>query len=737
MPDPQSLDLGRIKGNVAKMVSMGAPEEDVDAYIAGEGTSVDAVRAYNVPKNDSRETSAPAAPETVWGDVAKSAATAAPEAVARTASLPATIERLGSAAAQGAAKLPVRAAQALGVPGADKAMAYMEKAYATPSPATAALQAADSLPAVKKGIDTGLNAVTPGRTPDMSIFYKPKTPWGGMAQEGVVGALMGGPFGAAGAGALGGVGGEGARRVFEGTPLEVPASIVGGMVGASLPAVARYVGAVSRPGDILARGLEGVDDATMAKAEKLMQDAKAMGVDLTGPEAIQQAMGGQTRLGTLQRQVEMAPGGEGIMRPTIAARPGQVRRAGEELLDNTFGPQVPPERAVAAAQGAGETLVDQAMKSRTALTSPGFGTAKVQAAEVAGLDDLVKAVDAKLATAGPETQLGRALKGFRAQLTQVEPDAAGKLPLGPLMTANRETAWKLAQKYNPAFGPDQPAFQREIAAELAPLNKQFTDILSGASPDYGTALKTYQAASPAVTELYEGPVGRLARGGSGDPATQLRSMADEFLDPNLARPAQIRKLAADLAKADPKAVPQLVGARIGNVFDNATKELQSGANPWGGARFVTEVMGNPQARANLEATIKTLPSGGSLWSGWVKFAEVMKATGKRLPRGSDTALNLGMAEELKKGASLSARVAGNPLGALADASEQFFARRNASELAKVFTDPQSVSKMRELALLNPKSRTAQLLVAEILALAGAEQRQEPVRITITKDKEGK
>lgn len=39
-------DLGRIKRNVSKMVGMGAPEEDIDAYIAGEGTTVDAVRAF-------------------------------------------------------------------------------------------------------------------------------------------------------------------------------------------------------------------------------------------------------------------------------------------------------------------------------------------------------------------------------------------------------------------------------------------------------------------------------------------------------------------------------------------------------------------------------------------------------------------------------------------------------------------------------------------------------------------
>lgn len=41
-----AADLGRIKGNVAKMVSQGAPEKDIDAYIAAEGTSIDAIKAF-------------------------------------------------------------------------------------------------------------------------------------------------------------------------------------------------------------------------------------------------------------------------------------------------------------------------------------------------------------------------------------------------------------------------------------------------------------------------------------------------------------------------------------------------------------------------------------------------------------------------------------------------------------------------------------------------------------------
>lgn len=42
-------DLARVKRNVSKMAGMGAPEAEIDAYIASEGTTVDAVRTFQAP----------------------------------------------------------------------------------------------------------------------------------------------------------------------------------------------------------------------------------------------------------------------------------------------------------------------------------------------------------------------------------------------------------------------------------------------------------------------------------------------------------------------------------------------------------------------------------------------------------------------------------------------------------------------------------------------------------------
>lgn len=47
-------DLGIVKSNVAKMVSMGAPETDIDSYIQAEGSTVDAIKNFQTtPQPDS------------------------------------------------------------------------------------------------------------------------------------------------------------------------------------------------------------------------------------------------------------------------------------------------------------------------------------------------------------------------------------------------------------------------------------------------------------------------------------------------------------------------------------------------------------------------------------------------------------------------------------------------------------------------------------------------------------
>jgi hypothetical protein len=58
---------------------------------------------------------------------------------------------------------------------------------------------------------------------------------------------------------------------------------------------------------------KGVDDATLARAQALMEDAKSRGITLTSAEAVQQASNGASGLGRLQRLTEGTTGGSAVL----------------------------------------------------------------------------------------------------------------------------------------------------------------------------------------------------------------------------------------------------------------------------------------------------------------------------------------------------------------------------------------------------------------------------------------
>lgn len=660
-------------------------------------------------------------------DVGYSAAGAPQEAIARGLGLPSGIAEVAGKALTWPVEKVAGAISPRFTQEVAKIRAANPRAGRAPLPDTAFF---------KRQMDAAANALLGG---DSSIFYEPQTEAGRLTQEGLVGGFTGavaGPMGAA-SGVTGGVAGEAVRKATENYPtISLIASMAASLLGGAVPFAARGLWNVAQPGRALQGTLDNVPPEQLQQAQNLMDDAAARGVPLTGPEAIQQVVGGQTRLGTLQRAVEQSPAGEAVMRPMLAARPEQVRAAGQTMLGDVFGTPVTPENAMNRTQGAAEGMITQAVRERTAQSGPSFQDAAGQEKNIAGLDDFLKNLDERIRLAG-NSDLGRALGDYRKRLT-VEPNAQGQTLLGPLNTVNREVARKLQLKYDPTMGALNEGLNPNIGGELGPLNKQLTDILANTSPDYAGGLQKHIAASPAVERLTEGPVGRLAQGASGAPDTALKRMADEFLDPELARPQTIRQLAADIGKADPTAVRDLVGTRLRNMFDKATADLQSGPNPWGGAGFVKDVMGNPQSRANLQATIETLPDGKQLWKGWQNFAQVLQATGKRLPRGSDTQVNLGVEKQLREGGNLVQGAANvdlsRPLGMLGGQKlNDLIYNANSRKLAEVFTDPRAVEKMKELAVTGPQSRRAELLAAELLNLGNAVQRPEgPLRINIGK-----
>ncbi len=216
----------------------------------------------------------------------------------------------------------------------------------------------------------GLEAVT-------EPLYKPKTTAGeyaGTIAEFVPGA---GAAKALEAGATAGakaiaknvvvpaVASETAGQATKGTELEPWARLAGG-VGAGLGVAATgRAGVAERAFD---RSAGKISPEEVGRVQSLVDDAKGRGVDLTWPEALQQVVGPR-RMGDLLRVVE----GQGKLQDFFAARPDQIRGAGEAGLD-VIAPASTPAQVGDAAQAA----------ARSAVAATPEGQAVIRATQGAG-----------------------------------------------------------------------------------------------------------------------------------------------------------------------------------------------------------------------------------------------------------------------------------------------------------------------------------------------------------------
>ena len=195
-----------------------------------------------------------------------------------------------------------------------------------------------------------------------------------------------------------------------------------------------------------------------------------------------------------------------------------------------------------------------------------------------------------------------------------------------------------------------------------------------------------------------------------------------------------------LAKADPTAARQLARIHLETVFDDAVRDTRGLPAQYGGAGFASAVGGNPQQAKNLEAAIRALPEGDTLWTGLDRFLGTLKATGYRPQKGSDTTFNTAIREELKGGGSVKSAItdvvggaaaggsaagpggaaAGGFLGVKKAASEAFTRYRigrNGEAVARMLFDPKALPDLRGLAKSKPGSKNVDYFSGRLLALA--------------------
>lgn len=556
-------------------------------------------------------------------------------------------------------------------------------------------------------------------------------------------------------GIIPGVASEVAGQLTKGTWAEPYARAGAAVVGSVSGGIALAPSSAGRAVSQATRDIPAAQRSQILdQAEQIFQDARAANIPLSRASAVNYVSNGATSLGDIQRVIE----GGGRMRPFYADTGPAVQRAADAAFDTIAPRSTQPSQIGPAVGEAALEIAADARQLRTQAVRPAYQAAandvvppgRVQAV-IAQLDDII-ANDATGQLSGPAQQM-------RAQL--IESAGTPGRPAQRLPVIDPRTGNVIRYETTPAV-PATPAVPRTNVGQLDEVYGSARDQFTGLAPvgQTGTearanrlasqavnALDTeLQAASPALAEgrhlyqeitrrlldpLMRGPIGKLAE----RDITTKKVIDILFPDNPLPGSAkEVMEAVSNLATRNPTAARMIVRTHLESTFNQATQNLQSGVNQFGGPNFAATIRGNRQQAENLAAAIRGLPDGQTRLEGIDKLLAVMEAQGMRQRMGSATAFNTELQQAMKQSG-----IPGDAIKIVASAGTKWPARlvdtmerwrlgKNMDELASLFTDPAAGSAFKQLAMEKPGTPKFIALATRLTALAmqGAKSQPAPV-----------
>ena len=484
----------------------------------------------------------------------------------------------------------------------------------------------------------------------------------------------------------------------------VGASPIQQMIGtaATMGATGAATGGVrSTPSDIVNRGLTGVTPAQLRLAEMLQQESIRLGMPLTGAEAIAQVTGNKSLTAT-QRFVENAPAGSGTMSQFMAGRPAGVQQGFGNVMQQV-SPNAPTSATPFNLQQAGQDVIRGAERGVTQKVTP-FYQQGMNQMNVLGAGKPLPILPNEISALKQNSAIDDAIN----HVTKDPYSGVKGLTENNPRVLNAAKIYLDSQyrNFSKAVSSNE---DKAKAANAFGASRELDQYLSSKSPTYAQGSTNYEVAQRTqITPLKQGPVGQIAEGATGADVLMPQKPVSLY-------PADIKRTADLLRRKDPNALPEWTRQNLEATFNETTQNLSSGQNQFGGPKFAASIAGNKQQRDNLR-TLVTESSGMQAWQGFEKFLDIAEAQGQRMQANSATSFNDLMKQEL--GAGKVSKVL-SPLKAfnkVVDWAENLQLNRNSEMLAKMLTDPDSVTKLQELAKTGPKSAKAQVLAN---TLAGA------------------
>lgn len=238
-------------------------------------------------------------------------------------------------------------------------------------------------------------------------------------------------------------------------------------------------------------------------------------------------------------------------------------------------------------------------------------------------------------------------------------------------------------------------------------------------PAVRTRLNDIASSRDGLRTIEASPIGRIAQ---RDVTTRQAIDALFPKNPVAGSVAETRQAIKALYDRSPDLARQLVRVHMDTVFEQAARDLQSGANQFGGANFVSALMGNKAQAENLAAAIDVI-GGPDMLRGVDRFMNIIAATGRAPKMGSPTGVNIQQREALSGNGKIRETAIQAASGfvrlpaRIQKAYEAWSLGRNTEQIARLLTDPKAIRLIKMLGEAPQGSAKAASIASNLGAIA--------------------
>jgi len=503
----------------------------------------------------------------------------------------------------------------------------------------------------------------------------------------------------------------------------------------------------SQAGKIAKEALKDIPTDKIDAARILEKEAKQVGLPLSAAESIDSG-----NLARIAGDVAANRFSGPTMGRFLSGRPKQTQEAVDTSLAAAGGPVAHPKLVAKEASDTAAEVLKRAREARTvSAQKAGYKAADLQSVSSELIDNVRKNGEAILKTlpeGSPTIQplqemlkrISKAVKtkpspkrfpdlGRRYGPAKIEPRAPSKKAPKRISETNIAKLDSAYKEFRDKIRKTDPvnAMDAQAQNKVGQLVRQLDEVLL-TNPTYAKGRARHKLITEKVIDVLDaGDIGALSRAGSSvDSVTKIIS------SPTSARKESITQLATLLNKVNPKTFPKIARLWMENVFDVKLRVNKGGPDLAAGADIFQAMMGTPLTRTRTLAVLDGVARAQGkdpkqLKMGFEKLMRVFERTGRIPGFGSPTQPRQEFARQAGKGrlTAITDLAITKPLGKVSEWLSDMYRKRAFNKLADVFTHPNSVDKLIDLAKKKPRTAAIQTAAWEVITASREAAELEP------------